>query len=36
MPFDPSYPGLKLIIECDGRQHAENTGQWRRDLSRRS
>jgi hypothetical protein len=35
MRFDLSYPGLKLIIEYDGRQHAENGGQWRRDLSRR-
>jgi very-short-patch-repair endonuclease len=26
---------LKLIIEYDGRQQAENSGQWRRDLSRR-
>lgn len=35
MRFDLSDPGLKLIIEYDGRQHAENSGQWRRDLSRR-
>lgn len=35
MRFDLSYPGFKLIIEYDGRQHAENTVQWRRDLSRR-
>ena len=35
MRFDPSYPGLKLITEYDGRQHAENSGQWRRDLIRR-
>jgi very-short-patch-repair endonuclease len=35
MRFDLSYPGLKLIIEYDGRQHAENSAQWRRDLSRR-
>jgi hypothetical protein len=35
MRFDLSYPGLKLIIEYDGRQYAENSGQWRRDLSRR-
>jgi hypothetical protein len=35
MRFDLSYPGLKLIIEYDGRQHSENSGQWRRDLSRR-
>jgi hypothetical protein len=35
MRFDLSYPGLKLIIEYDGRQHSENSGQGRRDLSRR-
>jgi hypothetical protein len=35
MRFDLSYPGLRLIIEYDGRQHAENSGQWRRDLTRR-
>jgi very-short-patch-repair endonuclease len=35
MRFDLSYPGMKLIIEYDGRQHAENSGQWRRDLIRR-
>jgi hypothetical protein len=35
MRFDLSYPGLKLIIEYDGRQHSENSSQWRRDLSRR-
>jgi hypothetical protein len=35
MRFDLSYPGLKLIIEYDGRQHSENRNQWRRDLSRR-
>jgi very-short-patch-repair endonuclease len=26
---------LRLIIEYDGRQHAENTAQWNRDLRRR-
>jgi very-short-patch-repair endonuclease len=35
MRFDLSDPGVKLIVEYDGRQHAENRGQWRRDLSRR-
>jgi hypothetical protein len=35
MRFDLSYPGLRLIIEYDGGQHAENSGQWRRDLIRR-
>jgi len=33
--FDLSYPPLKLIIEYDGRQHAENDEQWDRDLHRR-
>ena len=35
MRFDLSYPDLKLIIEYDGRQHSDNSAQWRRDLSRR-
>jgi hypothetical protein len=35
MRFDLSYPGFKLIIEYDGRQHSANSAQWRRDLSRR-
>jgi Protein of unknown function (DUF559) len=35
MRFDLSYPTFKLIIEYDGRQHAENDAQWRRDLERR-
>jgi very-short-patch-repair endonuclease len=33
--FDLCYPELRLIIECDGRQHAEDTRQWRSDLVRR-
>jgi very-short-patch-repair endonuclease len=33
--LDLSYPGLRLIIEYDGRQHAEDTRQWNRDLERR-
>ena len=33
--FDLSYPGLKLIIEYDGRQHAEDDRQWGRDIDRR-
>ena len=33
--LDLSYPGLKLIIEYDGRQHAEDIKQWNRDLERR-
>jgi hypothetical protein len=33
--FDLCYPGIKLIVEYDGRQHAEDRSQWRRDLQRR-
>ena len=33
--LDLSYPDLKLIIEYDGRQHAEDPKQWNRDLERR-
>lgn len=33
--FDLSYPALKLIIEYDGRQHAEDSRQWLSDLKRR-
>lgn len=33
--FDLSYPVWKLLIEYDGRQHAEDKTQWRRDLQRR-
>lgn len=33
--FDLSYPQLKLVIEYDGRQHAENDAQWDHDLERR-
>ena len=35
MRLDLSYPELRLIVEYDGRQHAENTAQWNRDLRRR-
>lgn len=35
MCFDLSYPGIKLIIEYDGRQHAKNTKQWLHDVKRR-
>jgi hypothetical protein len=35
MRLDLSYPELKLIIEYDGRQHAESSLQWNRDLRRR-
>ena len=33
--FDLSYPALLLVIEYDGRQHAESDGQWGHDLDRR-
>ena len=33
--FDLCYPGIKLIVEYDGRQHADDPAQWRRDLERR-
>lgn len=33
--FDLCYPAFKLIIEYDGRQHAQDSAQWRRDLKRR-
>jgi len=33
--FDLSYPDLMLIIEYDGRQHAEDDRQWGRDIERR-
>jgi very-short-patch-repair endonuclease len=35
MRFDLCYPELKLIVEYDGRQHAEDDAQWDRDLERR-
>jgi len=33
--FDLSYPELMLIIEYDGRHHAETQQQWDRDIERR-
>ena len=33
--FDLSWPDLRLIVEYDGRQHAESHEQWVRDVSRR-
>ncbi len=33
--FDLCYPGLKLVIEYDGRQHAEDDEQWDHDIDRR-
>ncbi|HET7304833.1 MAG TPA: DUF559 domain-containing protein [Segeticoccus sp.] len=33
--FDLCYPGIRLIIEYDGRQHAEDDAQWDWDIDRR-
>lgn len=33
--FDLYYPGIKLIVEYDGRQHADDSKQWNTDLVRR-
>ncbi|WP_340539215.1 endonuclease domain-containing protein [Nocardioides sp. GXZ039] len=33
--FDLCYPGIKVIIEYDGRQHADSVEQWNADLKRR-
>lgn len=33
--FDLYYPGIRLVIEYDGRQHAFDTRQWQGDLDRR-
>ncbi len=33
--LDLSYPELRLIVEYDGRQHAEDDVQWNSDLDRR-
>lgn len=35
MRFDLCFPALKLIVEYDGRQHAESAKQWQRDIRRR-
>jgi len=35
MRLDLAYPALKLVVEYDGRQHAEDIRQWNRDLERR-
>ena len=32
--FDLSYPEWRLVIEYDGRQHAESTEQWHDDIDR--
>ena len=33
--YDMAYDYLRLILEYDGRQHAEDTGQWLTDIFRR-
>ncbi len=33
--FDLSYLDYSVIVECDGRQHAEDASQWQHDLERR-
>jgi hypothetical protein len=33
--YDLAYEGFRLIIEYDGRQHAENAQQWLSDIFRR-
>lgn len=33
--FDLSYPGVRVAVEYDGRQHAESDRQWQRDVERR-
>lgn len=33
--FDLAYERFRILIEYDGRQHAEDTGQWHGDLDRR-
>jgi len=35
MRFDLSYPGVRVIVEYDGRQHAESPEQYDRDIDRR-
>jgi very-short-patch-repair endonuclease len=35
MRFDLCYPSFKIVVEYDGRQHAENDQQWDRDIERR-
>lgn len=33
--FDLCYPELRIIIEYDGRSHAESSQQWNSDILRR-
>jgi hypothetical protein len=35
MRFDLYYAAFKVLVEYDGRQHAEDTTQWQHDLARR-
>ena len=35
MRFDLWYPARNLLIEYDGRQHADDDAQWKRDIQRR-
>ena len=36
MRLDLSYPGVKVAVEYDGRQHADSARQWERDVERRN
>jgi hypothetical protein len=33
--FDLGYPDFQLVVEYDGRQHAESDSQWDWDIDRR-
>lgn len=33
--YDLSWPGVRVIVEHDGRHHVERIEQWERDLTRR-
>ena len=33
--FDLSFPDARLVLEYDGRQHAESDAQWDSDIDRR-
>jgi hypothetical protein len=33
--FDLSYPGLRIVVEYDGRQHRDDLDQWDHDLDRK-
>ena len=36
MKYDLSWPEARLIVEYDGRHHAQRESQWQRDLDRRA